>query len=262
MTGTEIGLAAVDLGASSGRVIHGRVGPGVLQMREVRRFRNGPVTLPDGLYWDILGLYQDILAGITDATRAGPEIQGVAIDSWAVDYGLIAVDGSLLGNPRHYRDARTTGAVIDTVHAAAPVDKLYGINGLQYLPFNTLYQFAADPHIGEPGVQALLIPDLLGYWLTGQRVAEDTNASTTGLLDASTGQWNVDLIDTLGLPRGLLPRVVPSGTVVGDLTDQVRAQLGLHRPVTVSTVGSHDTASAVVGVPAETPNFAYISCGT
>ena len=262
MTGTEIGLAAVDLGASSGRVISGRVGPGVLQMREVRRFRNGAVTLPDGLYWDILGLYQDIIAGLRDAVQDDPDIQGVAVDSWAVDYGLIAADGSLLGNPRHYRDARTTGSVIDTVHAAAPADRLYGVNGLQYLPFNTLYQFAADPRIGEPGVQALLIPDLLGYWLTGQRVAEDTNASTTGLLDASTGQWNVDLIDTLGLPRGLLPRVVPSGTVVGDLTDQVRAQLGLHRPVTVSTVGSHDTASAVVGVPAETPNFAYISCGT
>jgi rhamnulokinase len=262
MTGTEIGLAAVDLGASSGRVIHGRVGPGVLQMREVRRFRNGPVTLPDGLYWDILGLYQDIVAGLRDAVQDDPDIQGVAVDSWAVDYGLIAADGSLLGNPRHYRDARTTGAVIDTVHAAAPVDKLYGINGLQYLPFNTLYQFAADPHIGEPGVQALLIPDLLGYWLTGHRVAEDTNASTTGLLDARTGQWNTDLIDTLGLPTGLLPRVVPPGTVVGDLTDHVQAQLGLRRPVTVSTVGSHDTASAVVGVPAENPNFAYISCGT
>jgi rhamnulokinase len=262
MTGTEIGLAAVDLGASSGRVIHGRVGPGVLQMREVHRFRNGPVTLPDGLYWDILGLYQDIVAGLRDAVQDDPDIQGVAVDSWAVDYGLIAADGSLLGNPRHYRDARTTGAVIDTVHAAAPVDKLYGINGLQYLPFNTLYQFAADPHIGEPGVQALLIPDLLGYWLTGHRVAEDTNASTTGLLDARTGQWNTDLIDTLGLPTGLLPRVVPPGTVVGDLTDHVQAQLGLRRPVTVSTVGSHDTASAVVGVPAENPNFAYISCGT
>jgi len=256
-----ISLAAVDLGASSGRVIHGRVGPGVLQMQEIRRFRNGAVTLPDGLYWDILGLYQDIIAGLRDACREHPDITGVAIDSWAVDYGLLDGDGSLLGNPRHYRDDRTA-AVIDAVHAAAPADKLYQVNGLQYLPFNTLYQYAADQRIHEPGVQALLIPDLLGYWLTGKRVAEDTNASTTGLLDANTGQWSTELMNTFGLPTTLLPRVVPPGSIVGDLTDDVRALLGLHRPLTVSTVGSHDTASAIVGIPAENPHFAYISCGT
>ena len=154
-------FAAVDLGASSGRVILGRVGPGVLEMTEVSRFRNGPVALPDGLYWDILGLYQDILAGLRDAAKQGREIRGVAIDSWAVDYGLLDSRGSLLGNPFHYRDDRTA-AVIDTVHAAVPAEKLYAINGLQFLPFNTLYQFAADPRVHEPGVQALLIPDLLG----------------------------------------------------------------------------------------------------
>lgn len=259
--GAKIELAAVDLGASSGRVIHGRVGPGVLQMTEVRRFRNGPVTLPDGLYWDILGLYQDILDGLRDAARVDGGLRGVAIDSWAVDYGLVGASGALAGNPHHYRDARTT-PVIDTVHGAVSAETLYGINGLQHLPFNTLYQFAADPRVHEPGVQALLIPDLLGYWLTGERVAEETNASTTGLLDARTGQWSAELVDTLGLPTGLLPRVVRAGTLVGDLTTGVSAQLGLSGPLTLSTVGSHDTASAVVGVPAETPNFAYISCGT
>jgi rhamnulokinase len=258
---TTAGFAAVDLGASSGRVVFGRVGPGVLQMTEVARFRNGPVALPDGLYWDILGLYQDILAGLRDAAKHDREIKGVAIDSWAVDYGLIDPRGSLLGNPYHYRDNRTTG-VIDPVHAAAPAEKLYGINGLQFLPFNTVYQFAADPRVHEPGVQALLIPDLLGYWLTGERVSEDTNASTTGLLDAGSGQWSTELIESLGLPSDLLPRVVPPGTVVGELTPEVTAQLGLDRPLTVTTVGSHDTASAVVGVPAEDPHFAYISCGT
>ncbi len=260
-TGGEISLCAVDLGASSGRVILGRVGPGVLQMTEVARFRNGSVALPDGLYWDILGLYQDILTGLRDAAEQDREITGVAIDSWAVDYGLIDAAGALLANPRHYRDQRTA-AVIDTVHAAAPAEKLYGVNGLQFLPFNTLYQFAADPRVHEPGVQALLIPDLLGYWLTGRRVTEDTNASTTGLLDAGSGQWSTELIDALGLPSGLLPPVVPPGSVIGDLSPDVTARLGLDRPLTLSTVGSHDTASAVVGVPAENPNFAYISCGT
>ena len=261
MSGSEIGLAAVDLGASSGRVIHCRIGPGTLRMQEVRRFRNGPVSLPDGLYWDILGLYQDILDGIRDAARIDGDLVGVAIDSWAVDYGVVGIDGALAANPRHYRDPRTA-PVIDAVHSAASADKLYATNGLQFLPFNTLYQFAADPRILEAGAQALLIPDLLGYWLTGQRVAEDTNASTTGLLDARTGRWSTDLIETLGLPTDLLPRVVPPGTIVGDLTSAVSERLGLDRPLTLSTVGSHDTASAVVGVPATDPNFAYISCGT
>lgn len=261
MTPAEISLGAVDLGASSGRVILGRVGRGRLEMTEVHRFRNGAVTLPDGLYWDILGLYQDVILGLRDAARIDPAIAGVGIDSWAVDYGLLDARGSLIGNPRHYRDDRTA-SVIDPVHAAAPAEKLYAINGLQHLPFNTLYQFAADQHLGDPGAQALLIPDLLGYWLTGERVAEDTNASTTGLLDARTGQWSTDLIDTLGLPTGLLPRVVPPGTIVGDLTPAVRAATGLPGGVRLSTVGSHDTASAVVGVPAENPHFAYISCGT
>jgi rhamnulokinase len=264
-------LGAVDLGASSGRVIHGRVGPGILELTEVHRFRNGAVTLPDGLYWDILGLYQDILTGLAAAARRdgdnrgggiqGGGIQGIGIDSWAVDYGLIDSAGSLIGNPRHYRDPRTAG-VIDTVQTAVPADKLYQINGLQHLPFNTLYQFAADPRVAEPGVQALLIPDLLGYWLTGQRVTEDTNASTTGLLDARTGQWATDLIASLGLPSGLLAPVVAPGTVVGELTGQVQAILGLTSPVPVTAVGSHDTASAVVGIPADSPNFGYISCGT
>ena len=209
---------------------------------------------PDGLYWDILGLYQDILDGLGTPPGSTVTLSGVAIDSWAVDYGVVGIDGALVGNPRHYRDPRTA-PVIDAVHSAASADKLYATNGLQFLPFNTLYQFAADPRIHEAGVQALLIPDLLGYWLTGQRVAEDTNASTTGLLDARTGQWSTDLIDTLGLPTGLLPRVVPPGTVVGDLTSAVSARLGLDRPLTLSTVGSHDTASAIVGVPADGPEL-------
>ena len=258
---SDASFAAVDLGASSGRVVHGRVGPGRLELSEVRRFRNGPVALPDGLYWDILGLYQDILAGLADAARIDGDLAGLAVDSWAVDYGLVDPAGSMVGNPRHYRDDRTA-PVIDTVHAAVSPEKLYRINGVQHQPFNTVYQLLADQHAGDRGVQALLIPDLLGYWLTGRRVAELTNASTTGLLDASTGAWSAKLIDTLGLPPGLLPDLVPPGTVVGDLTDRVRAQIGHTRPITVTTVGSHDTASAVVGVPAASPRFGYISCGT
>ena len=254
-----ISLAAVDLGASSGRVMLGRVAPGRIELSEVHRFRNGAVRLPDGLYWDILGLYQDVLAGLHDASAQAPGLAGIGIDTWAVDYGLLDATGRLQGNPRNYRDPRTE-PVIDSVHRSVAPGDLYSVNGLQHLPFNTLYQFAAEPDLADR--QALLIPDLLGYWLTGNKVAEQTNASTTGLLNATTGDWDEPLIRKLGLPAGLLPPVVAPGPVVGELTAAVRADTGIGRPIPVTTVGSHDTASAVVGVPAENDNFAYISCGT
>ncbi|HEY0814320.1 MAG TPA: rhamnulokinase family protein [Pseudonocardia sp.] len=254
-----LALAAVDLGASSGRVVVGQIGPDHLEMREVHRFRNGAVRLPDGLYWDVLGLYTDILTGLRAATRdAGPPA-GLAIDSWAVDYGLLDGRGVLQGNPRHYRDPRTE-AVIEDVHHKLGPQRLYGVAGLQFLPFNTLYQLAAEPDLA--GWRALLIPDLLGYWLTGRQIAEETNASTTGLLDARTGDWSRPLVEALGLPAGLLPDVVAAGEVLGPLTEEVRAEIGVEQELTVTTVGSHDTASAVVGVPAETARFGYISCGT
>src|SRR3954462_5820966 len=263
-------LAAVDLGASSGRVMLGRGGPDgsdMLELTEVARFRNGGVRLPDGLYWDVLGLYVDILAGVRTAARtaasAGRRLAGLGIDSWAGDYGLVGPDGRLLGNPRHYRDSRAD-AVIDDVHAKVDPARLYEITGLQYLPFNTLYQLAADLRQDglDDGVQALLVPDLLGYWLTGVRAAEETNASTTGLMDARTGDWSPELVQALGLPAGLLPDVVAAGRVLGDVSPEVRAELGAEHDLTVTTVGSHDTASAVVGVPADTSRFGYISCGT
>ncbi|HVH24711.1 MAG TPA: rhamnulokinase family protein [Pseudonocardia sp.] len=258
-----IELAAVDLGASSGRVMLGRIGPDTLELTEVNRFRNGAVRLPDGLYWDVLGLYQDILAGLRGAARAAEQraqpLAGVAVDSWAVDYGLLDSRGTLLGNPRHYRDDRTE-PVIDEVHRRVDPARLYGRTGLQHLPFNTLYQFAAEPTLADR--QALLIPDLIGYWLTGARVAEETNASTTGLLHARTGDWDRALVDELGLPPGLLPDLARAGQVIGALSGPVREELGLDHDVLLSTVGSHDTASAVVGVPAETDRFGYVSCGT
>lgn len=259
MTDT-MSLAAVDLGASSGRVILGRVGPGTLEMTETRRFRNGPVHLPDGLYWDVLGLYTDVLHGLRDARRQAPDLRGIGIDSWAVDYGLVS-GGRLLGNPRHYRDDRTDSAIIDRVHRQVSPERLYGVTGLQHLPFNTVYQLAAEPRL-QPGTEALLIPDLLGYWLTGRRVTEETNASTTGLLDARTGGWSPELFRALGWTHDLFPELVPAGTVVGGLASSVRTETGLGGDVQLTTVGSHDTASAVLGVPADTPHFGYISCGT
>lgn len=258
MTG-PISLAAVDLGASSGRVILGRVGPDTLELTELHRFRNGAVPLPDGLYWDILGLYTDILTGLRTAARTADRLTGLAIDSWAVDYGLLDAAGVLLGNPHHYRDPRTE-PVIEDVHRKLEPAALYATAGLQYLPFNTLYQLAAEPELADR--RALLIPDLLGFWLTGLQAAEETNASTTGLLDARTGDWSRPLIEALGLPTDLLPDVIRAGEVLAPVSAPVRAELGVEHDLLVTTVGSHDTASAVVGVPAENPRFGYISCGT
>ena len=186
---------------------------------------------------------------------------GLAIDSWAVDYGLIDSHGSLVANPRHYRDSRT-GAGVAAVQKLIAFDELYSRNGLQFLPINTVYQFAAERDLTAPGLRAMLIPDLLGYWLTGTVATEATNASTTGLVDARTGDWSTELLDLLGLPSTLLPPIIEPGLQLGELSPDVVAELGIDRPLVLTTVGSHDTASAVVGVPAENPNFAYISCGT
>ena len=255
-------LAAVDLGASSGRVMVGDVGHGRLQLTEVNRFANRPVQVGDRLHWDVLALYAGVLDGLRAAGRGGP-VDGVGIDSWAVDVGLLDDDGILLGNPLHYRDAGHLRGV-DVVHAVAGAEQLYRVNGLQHLPFTTVFQLAARRGTAQLAAArtALLVPDLLAHWLTGVVGAEVTNASTTGLLDATTREWSWPLVDALGIPRELLPPLVSPGDPLGVLTDGVRRDTGLTGPVPVTAVGSHDTASAVVGVPAATDRFAYVSCGT
>jgi rhamnulokinase len=257
---TSVSLAAVDLGASSGRVIRGRVGPDTLELTEVNRFRNGPVRLPDGYYWDVLGLYQDILAGLRTAAQDAGDLAGLAIDTWGVDYGLLDANGALRGNPHSYRDPRSE-ATIEKVHQQIDAARLYGVNGLQVISINTIYQLAAEPDL-QHAHRLLMIPDLLGYWLTGREAAEETIASTTGLVDARTGRWAPELVEALGLPAGLLPEIVAAGEVLAPLSDAVREELAVDRELLVTTVGSHDTASAVVGVPAVDRNFAYVSCGT
>jgi rhamnulokinase len=243
-------VAAVDLGASSGRVMAGTVGPAKLSVEEVRRFPNGGVRAGPALYWDILGLFRETLAGIRDT---GP-IDGVGIDSWAVDYGLLDDRGALLGNPVHYRDSRTDG-VPERVAASVTARELYDVTGLQQLPFNTLYQLVSEGDRLDAASTMLLIPDLLNYWLTGAIGAERTNASTTQLYDVRARTWAVPLASKVGIPPRLLPPLRDPGTVVGT----ARELSGLP----VIAVGSHDTASAVVAVPASPgTNFAYISSGT
>lgn len=260
MTGTGT-VAAVDLGATSGRVIVGHVGPDTLETTTVARFANDPVPTGDGLHWNLVGMYGQVLDGLREAFRQTPDIASIGVDSWAVDYGLLH-RGRLLGEPFHYRDARTARGV-DAVHRRLPHAELFERNGLQFLPFNTLYQLAAEnPELLDFADAALLIPDLVGYWLTGQARAEQTNASTTGLLRVLHASWDDDLIAALGLPRGILPPLIAPGEQLGPVQAEVAASLGARSGVPVTAVGSHDTASAVVAVPMRADAAAYISCGT
>ena len=259
MSGSAGTVAAIDLGATSGRVIVGRVGPDTLDARQVARFANTPVRAGDGLHWDVLALYSAALDGLREAVRTAPDIASVGVDSWAVDYALLR-DGRLLGAPFHYRDERGERGV-SAVHERMPHAELFARNGLQFLPFTTMYQFAAeDPAVLEVADTALLIPDLIGFWLTGRAVAERTNASTTGLLHGDA--WDDGLIDALGLPGGILPPLVSPGERIGMLRPGVAASLGARPDLPVTAVGSHDTASAVVAVPMDAEHAAYISCGT
>lgn len=261
MTGRLV--AAVDLGASSGRVMVARVAPNELDLTEIHRFRNEPVRLPDGLHWDILRLYHEVLTGLRDASRAADGLVSIGVDSWGVDYGLLDERGTLLGDPYHYRDDRT-GTAVEAVHRViAPAD-LYARNGLQVLPFNTLYQLEASRGTSsfERAATMLMIPDLLGYWLSGVRMAEVTNASTTGLLDVHRRIWDTELIGRLGLKSSLFAQPGVPGEVIGPLRADVRDETGASAETLLTLVGSHDTASAIVGVPAIDASFAYIACGT
>jgi rhamnulokinase len=256
-------VAAVDLGATSGRVMLGRIGHNELSVQPIARFPNIPVSDASNLHWNIEGLYESVLAGLTVALREEPALDSIGVDTWAVDYALLG-GGRMLAPPFHYRDERSAVGV-ERVHATVSPAELYAANGLQHLPFNTLYQLAAEqlsPRRLDEADTMLLIPDLINFWLTGERRAERTNASTTGLVNVGTGEWDEALIRRLGFPRGIFPELVTPGSRIGALLPDVAARLGAGPGLTVTAVGSHDTASAVVAIPATTDDFAYISCGT
>ena len=255
-------VAAVDLGATSGRVMLGYVGHNELSLRPVARFPNGPVATSDGLRWNVTELYRNVLLGLEAAIREEADVRSIGVDSWAVDYALLSGD-RILAEPFHYRDQRNVPAVA-AVHELVSAADLYRANGLQHLPFNTLFQLTADRLSGslDEADGMLLIPDLLGFWLTGRRFAERTNASTTGLLSVMSGRWDSTLIETLGLPQNIFPELIDPGSTVGGLLPGVAASLGVRSGVSVTAVGSHDTASAIVAIPAVSADFAYISCGT
>ncbi|BCW42198.1 carbohydrate kinase [Arthrobacter sp. StoSoilB3] len=261
---TDQVFAAIDIGASSGRVMLGRVSPATgVSLETIHRFPNGVIEFDGGLRWDFDALFAEVLKGLAAAATVarghGERIVSIGIDTWAVDYGLVNKAGELTAQPYSYRDERSRAAV-ERVHAAVSPEKLYAATGLQYLQFNTLYQLAAEPNL--EGLQALLIPDLIAFLLTGERRTEATNASTTGLFDAVAGEWATEFLDALGLPRNVFPPLIQPGETVGTLLPEILDRTGLPADTKVVAVGSHDTASAVAAVPAADQDFAYISSGT
>jgi rhamnulokinase len=257
-------VLAFDLGASSGRAVVGRLEEGRLVIEEIHRFPNDSVQVGNRLYWDILRLYHEIKQGIVKARQLGTEVRSIGIDSWAVDFGLIGANGELIANPYHYRDNHTDNMMAE-VFVKLGKSSIYAKTGLQFLQFNTMYQLAAMAKADSPALVAadklLMIPDLLRYFLTGVMLGEYTNASTTQLLGAIDRAWDEELLAAIGVKAALLPDVAQPGTLVGMLADSVCEELRVP-PIPVVTVAEHDTASAVVAVPATDANFAYLSCGT
>lgn len=251
-------VLAVDLGAESGRVMAVHFDGRALRLDELHRFPNTTVTINGTLHWDFLRLWGDIQAGIEKGRALQPA--GIGVDTWGVDFGLLDGQGILIGNPVHYRDGRTAG-MMGRAFAKVPRAQIFARTGIQFIPINTLYQLLSLVESGSPQLQIaetfLTAPDLFNYWLTGEKVCEYSNATTTQLLDATTGAWATDLMDALGIPGRIFPEVVPPGT-----------RLGSYAGIPVIAPACHDTGSAVAAlpvraaVPTRVEDFAYISSGT
>ncbi|SFS56128.1 rhamnulokinase family protein [Paenibacillus sp. BC26] len=257
-------ILAYDLGASSGRALLGRLNNRVIEVEELHRFGNDPVGVGDRLQWDILRLFHEIKQGLLKAKHAGETPASLAIDSWAVDFGLIGRGGELLGNPYHYRDHHTDG-VMERTKARLTTEMIFGRTGIQFLPFNTIYQLAALKEANSPLLEGaerfLMIPDLLRYFLTGEMHNEFSNATTTQLYNPLEARWDQPLLEAIGISPSLFGDVVQPGARVGQLRPSLMEELGIGA-VPVYAAAEHDTGSAVAAVPALERDFAYLSCGT
>jgi rhamnulokinase len=256
---------AVDLGAESGRVVAGRFDGTRITMEDVHRFPNGPVNVRGTLFWDILRLWSDIKTGLARAAeRYGTRISGIGLDTWGVDFGLLASDDTLLGNPYHYRDSRTDH-MMEVAFAKVPRAEIFVRTGIQFMQLNSLYQLLAMVEGGSPVLDAaetfLTVPDLLNFWLTGRKVSEFTIATTTQCYDPRAGDWAYGMLEALGIPAGIFGEIVPPGTVLGPVLGSVADETGL-RDVPVIAPATHDTGSAVAAVPMDPENAIYLSSGT
>ncbi|MBN2137637.1 MAG: rhamnulokinase [Sedimentisphaerales bacterium] len=256
---------AVDLGAESGRVMIGSVSTQKLILEEIHRFPNGPIEEEGSLKWDFEKLMTEIKTGIAKAAKqAGAQIWGIGVDSWGVDFGLLDAAGDLVENPYHYRDSQTN-QMREKAYELMPKREIYENSGIQFMQLNSLYQLLAMKKANSIALakakNLLFIADLVSYRLCGKIFAEYTLASTSQFLDMKTGQWSRPILDKLSLPADILPKIVPPGTVVGQLGAKIGVELGCG-PIPVIAIGAHDTASAIVAVPAAEPNWAYLSSGT
>jgi len=256
---------AADLGAESGRVILGTLTHGRLEIEELRRFPNQPVELPSGLYWDAFRLFHEIIEGLTIAGRERHlKAAGIGVDTWGVDFGLLAADGGLIDCPRHYRDARTNG-VPERLFEPVPRSEVFARTGVQIMSINSLYQLysmrLAHSASLENARRLLFMPDLLNYWLTGVERNEVTIASTSQMYDSQARRFATDVLDRLGIPSRILAELIEPGNTLGPMLPRLAESTGLGA-VTVHAVGSHDTASAVAAVPARGDGWCYISSGT
>ncbi|MEK4512246.1 rhamnulokinase [Paenibacillus sp. FSL K6-2524] len=263
-------VLAFDIGASSGRALIGQIvqqnsgEPGLLTITEIHRFPNIPVQIGNHLHWDTVMLLQEVKNGIRKAFQAGYTPESYGIDTWGVDFGLLDSQGELLGIPYHYRDPQTEG-LIDELNEKLGRERLFQESGLQFMPFNTIYQLYAMLKAGSPKLDIaetlLLTPDLLHYFLTGEKVCEFTMATTTQLYDAGQNVWNKPLMKELGLSPSLFLDPIEPGTVIGTLSEEVCRELKVPS-IKAIAVASHDTESAAAAVPAHSTDFAYLVCGT
>lgn len=256
-------VLAFDFGGGSGRAILGGIEDGKLKMEEVYRFSNDPVMLNGTMYWDTLRHFYEIKQGMLRAKQMGG-FASIGIDTWGVDFGLLDEHGMLLESAVHYRDDRTLG-MQEKVFEKIPKERVYELTGNQFENFNTIFQLYAlvtkRPWLLERADALLLMPDLFNYFLTGNKCAEYTMVSTTQLMDARERTWSKEILSALGIPERILPEIVPSGTVVGDIKQELCEELGL-APAKVIAITGHDTQSAVVSVPTQEKDFIFISCGT
>ncbi len=260
-------FVAFDLGAESGRSIVGKLADGKLLLDVTHRFPNLTGRLNGHLHWNLLDQWEQIKIGLGKSVKTGGgtmDVAGIGIDTWGVDFGLLSKTGELLGLPFHYRDTRTDGVMERTFNRISR-DKIYAATGLQFMQFNSLFQLIAMQEANSAILEAahtlLFIPDLFNYLFTGQRKSEFSIASTSQMMDPTTGQWAIGLLKQLDLPTHLLPKIVPSGSVIGPIEASVMKELGVG-PIPVIAPGCHDTASAVASVPAEGKDWCYISSGT
>ncbi len=258
---------AIDFGGGSGRVIAGYLSGNEIILDTIHRFRNRQIILGKHVYWDFLSLFEDMKQGIRMANEKGYHIRSIGIDTWGVDFGLIDKNGNLLGNPVCYRDSRTNG-VPDEVFGIIDRSEHYGKTGTQVMPINTLFQLYAmkkeNSRLFELADKLLFMPDLFSYYLTGVANNEYTIASTSEMLDAEKRDWDMQLIEKLGLPKHLFCDIAMPGESRGMLKPEIKEELGIDYDVEVFAVASHDTASAAYAITgnSDTSNKAFISSGT